>query len=181
MWLWKYLTRPKAGETVKIAPTRRELDLRPLPLSTTPGFIELLKVADATEIEFPNLKSVAAAQWALECGWGTSALAREHHNYGGAKWRPWCKPYGKPVQYTAWDGPDTYVSFNSDADFIAAYWKRLDVTSAYSGWRFKTDTPAAFMSHIGPPWVGVSDAHAKAYVRRVLDIHANTMSKVFSD
>lgn len=179
MWLFERLFQPKGKEVVEVVPPRLPMNMFALPQHTSMSFRELLLVLDATQIEFPHLKSVVAAQWALESGWGTSKLATQHHNYAGAKWRAWCKPFGKPVQYDAWDGPDTYVSFNTDADFIAAYWKRLDVTEAYSGWRLNTATPEAFIRHIGPPWVAVSPEHGAAYVKRILKINEDIMRTVF--
>lgn len=180
IWLWDYFKRPKKDEVVTVAPTRRELGLSVLPKTTTNGFRELLKVSDATAIEYPALKSIAAAQWAVECGWGTSKLALEHRNYAGAKWRYWLRDYGaRPVEYDAWDGPDTYAHFDHDADFIRAYWARFDKISAYENWRKWADTPEGFIRYIGPTWVGVSPGHGVQYVKRIITINDQTMRKVF--
>lgn len=180
VWLWKNWLRPKKDEAVTVTAKRPALALDRLPPNATEDFAELLKVADATEIEFPHLKRIVAAQWALECGWGTSKLAHTHRNYAGAKWRAWLNDFGaKPVSYAAWDGVDVYAEFDSHASFIKAYWARFDKVSAYQDWRNHTATPEAFMAYIGPIWVAVSPDHGRKYVKNVERIDRDTMSKVF--
>lgn len=179
MWLWKYLTRPKANDVIVVPPQKKALDLSALPQTTTPGFKELVQVYDATEIEFPHLKAVTVAQWGLESGWGTSLLAKKHRNYAGAKWRGSMAPYGHPIGYIDWQGlKDQYVWFNSDANFIKAYWLRLDVISAYKGWRNHTKTPEAFISFIGPIWVGMSKEHNEKYVEHILELAEKRTNKI---
>lgn len=147
-----------------------------LPKTATLWFKELMDVYRETPIEFPHLKGVTAAQWALESGWGTSGLAREHNNYAGAKWRAGFEAYGRPVSYGAWDGRDTYFHFNDERAFITAFWKRLDTLPAYKGWRNHTASPDAFIRFIGPTWVGVSKAHGQEYIQKILRIY-NTNTK----
>lgn len=150
-----------------------------LPKTAKLWFKELLEVYRETDIEFPHLKGITAAQWAWESGWGSSALAREHNNYAGAKWRAGLEPYGRPVSYGAWDGKDTYFHFNDEAAFIMAYWKRLDLLPSYKGWRNHTDSPAAYIAFIGPTWVGMDPEHQRYYVKNITRIYNERMKAIF--
>jgi N-acetylmuramoyl-L-alanine amidase len=139
------------------------------PASTTENFKALAYLYGSTDIEFPHLKGVSLAQWALESGWGTSNLARQHRNYAGMKWRKADAQFGNAQPYTAHDGRTEYTHFNRNLDFIRAYWNRLDGVSAYKGWRNHTATPEDFIRFVGPIWVGQGvDAQ---YVKRVLYIY----------
>lgn len=139
-----------------------------LPDNTDPGFVELIDVYLNTDIEFPHLKSMTLAKWALESGWGLSDLAQKHNNFAGMKWRTGMKPYGFAVSYKDWQGKiDPYVSFHDKAHFIKGYWARLDMIGAYSGWRGHTKTPEAFIGFVGPIWVGMSKTHNDRYVSNV--------------
>lgn len=132
-------------------------DLSALPDAATPNFRTLANAYAATEIEFPILKPVTLAQWAIESGWGSSQLAKEHNNYAGMKWRRYMADFNAVrVDYTAWDGkaPEGYAAFTTDFDFIDAFWARFDEVSAYRGWRNHVDTEDEFMAFIGPKWVG---------------------------
>lgn len=150
-----------------------------LPSTAKPWFKELLDVYYETPIEFEHLKGITAAQWAKESGWGGSALAREHNNYAGAKWRAGLEPYGRPVTYSAWDGRDTYFHFNDEASFIAAYWKRFDLLPAYKGWRNHTRTPEEFITFIGPKWLGMTPADNARYIKDVLRIYNERTKAIF--
>lgn len=150
------------------------------PRTATNGFRELIHRQHYLTVEFPHLKAVAGAQWALESGWGSSPLARRYYNYAGMKWRPGMEEYGaEPVSYQAHDGRATYARFHSYADFINAYWGRLDDISAYSGWREHAATPKDFMLFIGPIWVGGSPAHGREYVRKVLQLHDERLARIY--
>jgi hypothetical protein len=124
------------------------------PVTATEDFRSLAYLYAATDIEFPHLKGVTLAQWALESGWGTSNLARQHRNYAGMKWRKADAQFGNAQPYTAHDGRTEYTHFNRNLDFIRAYWNRLDGVSAYAGWRQHTGSPEDFIGFIGPIWVG---------------------------
>jgi hypothetical protein len=146
-----------------------------LPNVATKRFRELLShyKAPSTKIEFPHLKGISFCQWALESGWGTSVLAREHQNYAGMKWREYMKPYAKPIQYKAWDGLATYCAFQGPKEFIEGYWFRLDKAGAYPHWRRYSGDAADFMSYVGPIWVGGAAGMKPDtdYVRDVLRIY----------
>ena len=43
---------------------------------------KLVEKYKSAVIEFPNLKPVTLAQWALESGRGGSELAKKHFNFG---------------------------------------------------------------------------------------------------
>ena len=61
----------------------------------------------------PKLRAVTLAQWLLESGRGSSALAREHLNFAGLKWRPEMAPFATRIDYAAHDGADAYCRFAS--------------------------------------------------------------------
>jgi N-acetylmuramoyl-L-alanine amidase len=139
------------------------------PATATDGFKTLAALYAVTETEFPHLKGVTLAQWALESGWGTSNLARQHRNFAGMKWRKADAQFGNAQPYTAHDGRTEYTHYNRNIDFIRAYWNRLDGVSAYKGWRDHVGSPEDFISFVGPIWVGRGiDPN---YVKRVLYIY----------
>jgi hypothetical protein len=140
------------------------------PTTVKKNFEKLAVAYAAAKNEFPHLRGITLAQWALESGWGGTGLASRHNNYAGAKWRKYMAPYGYQVQYDAHDGREWYVHFTDEAAFIAGYWKRLDLEPAYAGWREHTATPEEFIKFVGPIWVGTDDADKQRYVRDVLRI-----------
>ena len=151
----------------------------PLPKTTTMAFVELLELYRNTEVAYPALKEVSAAQWALECGWGTSALALNHMNYAGMKWRSNMHPYAAMVRHKAWDGFDLYCSFPTQQHFIAGYWARFDLVSAYEGWEDAAEQgPVEFINKIGPIWYGYKPADQQQYVNKVLMIVENLRGTV---
>lgn len=143
-----------------------------LPDNADPGFIELIEVYQVTDIEFPHLKAMSLAQWALESGWGLSDLAQQCDNYAGMKWGTAMKDYGKPRPYVDWQGKeDPYVKFFNKGAFIEGYWARYDLISAYDGWRDHVDTADKWIEFVGPIWVGMSPLHNKKYVNNVKRIY----------
>lgn len=142
-----------------------------LPPTVHKEFVALIDTYKKHPIEFPHLKAITVAQWALECGWGGTGLAKKHNNFAGAKWRPYMAPYGYQVQYPAHDGMAWYTNFNDYKSFIDGYWKRLDLEPMYKGWREHTATPEAFIRFVGPIWVGTDDADKRKYVRNILRIY----------
>lgn len=143
----------------------------PLPNTATHDFMDLLVAYKARKIEFPHLKQITFAQWALECGWGSTNLARHHKNYGGAKWRKYMEKYAIPVSYEAHDGRTNYCHFETYEDWIDGYWARFDLENMYKGWRNHVSTPEAFIKFIGPIWVGTTPEGKATYVRHVLKIN----------
>lgn len=141
-----------------------------LPKTAHQGFRTLGGVYMANAIEFPDLKAVSFAQWALESGWGRSSLASKFNNYGGAKWRTYMAPYAKSVAYTAHDGRTDYCRFANHTMWIEGYWARFDLEPAYRGWRKHTSTPQTFLNFIGPIWLGMGATKGLAYVRLVNEI-----------
>lgn len=152
----------------------------PLESYASKEFLQLVDVYAKSRIEYPNLRTVTLAQWALESGWGKSDLAKRHHNYAGMKWRPSMAPYGRPVSYKAHDGETEYVHFFDDAHYVAGYWKRLDLITNYQGWRGRTNTAEDFIGFIGPIWLGLSAKENAEYVANVLRIKRTVMDKEFS-
>ena len=112
----------------------------------------LLSSRSAKAIEFPQLKGITFAQWALESGRGTSALARQHLNFAGMKWRWYMSGVATKVWYEAHDGGEFYCKFATLEDFIAGYWLRLDRNEAYNGWRRKVGSPEGFFNFIADIW-----------------------------
>lgn len=139
-----------------------------LPNTATFAFAELLETYRHTEVAYPALKEVSAAQWALESGWGTSFLAVNFLNYAGMKWRDSMAPFGDPVRYNAWDGVDRYVRFHDHQNFIAAYWARFDLVPAYRYWHDAAEQgPDVFLAKIGPIWVGGQPQDQQEYIRKI--------------
>ena len=120
-----------------------------MPNEPTSDFVDLSKAYGWAEIEFPVLKPVTLAQWIVESGYGRSALARDHLNFGGMKWRSEMTGFAAPVVYNAHDGEDKYCKFSSIGEFIRGYWRFID-RSPYAGWRNHSVSGEAFISFIGP-------------------------------
>lgn len=110
----------------------------------------------------PGLKAVTLAQWLLESGRGTSALARDHLNFAGLKWRQEMAPFATRIDYAAHDGADAYCRFASLERFIAGFWAFLD-RRPYAGWPRLAGDPAGFIRFIGPIYTP-----APGYSERVL-------------
>jgi uncharacterized FlgJ-related protein len=147
-----------------------------LPNTAHDGFKELLTAVACTEIEYPALKGIVAAQWALESGWGKSRLAVEHKNFGGLKWRPYMAECNAvPVRHKAWDGGDTYARFTSASDFIDAYWRRFDEISVYDGWTAAAeDGPEAFIRFIARHYLAGNPRTREIYVKNIMSISKRT-------
>jgi hypothetical protein len=77
------------------------------------------------------------------------------------------RPYASPVSYEAHDGRTDYCKFPSLEKFIEGYWARLDLVSAYAGWRENTDSPEAFIGFIAEIW-----APRQNYESKVLDVYS---------
>lgn len=125
------------------------------------AFWDLAQRYPAVRIDFPHLKGVTLAQWALESGYGQSALAKEHLNFAGMKWRDVMKPYATPVLYQAHDGRENYCKFKTVDDFIKGFWARLDLMKPYAGWRNHAKTPEAFVKFIAEIWAPKQNYEAK--------------------
>lgn len=157
-------------------PAARAFDLdekmhRYFPPGAAPRFAQLVKVYDAGSLEFPQLKGITVAQWAIESAWGQSRLARVGCNYAGMKWSPAERAYGGSPGNQTQDGYEKgfrYTFFATYAGFIQAYWARLDRVDAYRGWRDHVTTPEDFIRHIGGPWVGYEK---DKYIHTVLDTY----------
>ncbi len=115
-------------------------------------------------IQFPHLKPITLAQWALECGWGQSLLFQKHNNAAGLKWRSEMAGFARPVVYKAHDGDAEYCKFISLRGFITGYWKFLD-RSPYRGWKSKCEHPEDFINFVGPIY-----CPDKGYVGKVLSL-----------
>lgn len=100
-------------------------------------------------IQYPQLKAVTLAQWMVESGRGTSALATQHNNFGGLKWRDEMAPYATKVMYQAHDGLDAYCKFATPEKFIAGYWAFI-ARAPYAGWEQHAATPQDYIRFIGP-------------------------------
>jgi flagellum-specific peptidoglycan hydrolase FlgJ len=129
-------------------------------------FWQLAQSYQAMAIDHPHLKGVTLAQWALESGFGSTALAKEHLNFAGMKWREVMKPYATSVSYEAHDGREDYCKFASVDDFIKGFWARLDLMPPYAGWRDNAKTPESFIGFIAEIW-----APKQNYEAKVLDLY----------
>ncbi|MEM7060645.1 MAG: glucosaminidase domain-containing protein [Pseudomonadota bacterium] len=120
-----------------------------------PGLWErLVRQYAEIPIEASGLKIATLAQWALESGFATSDLAKDHNNFGGLKFRARVNrgregdPLATPVDYEAHDGEDTYCAFGSIEDFIEGYWSFIDNGAMYEGWRRYEDDPSGYIGHL---------------------------------
>lgn len=111
----------------------------------SPLFKQLAQAYRRAAIDYPQLKAVTLAQWALESGWGTSDLAVKHYNFGGLKYRPEMAAYAGKVLYKGED----YCKFASLEKFLQGYWAFLR-RSPYAGWEQRTASAAVFINFIGP-------------------------------
>jgi len=128
------------------------------------AFDELVSQYASATIAFPSLKAVTLAQWILESGRGTSALATQHRNFAGLKWRSEMVGFALPVEYAAHDGVDFYCKFADLQAFIVGYWKFLS-RRPYQGYeKAAAKSPEAFIRFIGP----IFNPAGKAYVEQVL-------------
>jgi N-acetyl-anhydromuramyl-L-alanine amidase AmpD len=101
-----------------------------------------------------NLKVASLAQWALESGRGTSALAVQQLNFGGIKYRDRMAGFAVPVTYTGSDGETTaYCKFSSVAAFIDGYWRFIQ-TGPYTGWQRFSNDAAGYINFIAPNYAG---------------------------
>ena len=113
-------------------------------------------------LPYPQLRAITLAQWLLESGRGTSALARDHLNFAGLKWRMELAPFATRVDYAAHDGADAYCRFASLDAFIAGYWAFL-ARRPYAGWERHAATAEGFIRFVGPIYTP-----APGYAERVL-------------
>lgn len=109
----------------------------------------LASVYVGEKIRHPKLRAVTLAQWLLESGRGTSALAKLHYNFGGLKWRKEMTGYATKIEYEAHDGVDFYCKFATLESFINGYWRFLE-RAPYSGWEDHTESGEDFIRFIGP-------------------------------
>jgi N-acetylmuramoyl-L-alanine amidase len=120
---------------------------------------QLAQLYSQKNIQHPHLKEVSFAQWLLESGRATSALATEHNNFAGLKWRPEMEPFATRVKYTAHDGEDFYCKFATVESFINGYWAFIN-RSPYAGWEEHSSSGADYIRFIGPkytPTAGYAD------------------------
>lgn len=167
----KQFAQTPPPDRVQRAATLDERMRRSFPNGYSPRFSDLVKVYDAGTIEFPQLKGITVAQWAIESAWGNSRLARVGVNFAGMKWSPADRAYGGSQGNKTQDGYErgfSYTFFDTKIGFIQAYWARLDRVSAYRGWRDHVTTPEDFIQFIGGPWVGYEK---EKYIRTVLDTY----------
>lgn len=137
-------------------------------------FDELVAHYKAAGIAFSSLKPVSLAQWILESGRGTSALATKHLNFAGLKWRSEMLGFATPVEFEAHDGLDFYCKFASLDAFIVGYWKFLS-RSPYDGWEERAaDGPEAFIRFIGP----IYNPAGGAYVAQILALIAEATDRL---
>lgn len=141
------------------------------PNTVDPVFVSLAETYKKHPIEFPQLKGVTLAQWALESGWGNSSLAAKFKNFAGMKWRTYMADFAQPVKYSAHDGVTEYCQFETNRHFIEGFWARLDKESMYKGWRKFTKDGETWIGFVGPIWYGLGVDPGKKYVGDVMRIH----------
>ncbi|MCI5059672.1 MAG: glucosaminidase domain-containing protein [Alphaproteobacteria bacterium] len=170
-------TRNTATDSAQTAASSVSIT-KPKPERFSDELWELWKLYAQTDIEFPHLRNISFAHWALESGWGKKGgLAREAKNFAGMKFnkdkkfREAFSHLCTPMRYTDHNGKtDDYCKLKTHGDFIKAYWLRLDVVSAYSGWRAmaKTGDPDKFMNYVSSKWAPDYDSPQNpAHARKV--------------
>ena len=128
-------------------------------MPTNPLLQRLALLYSQEDIRYRHLKEVSLAQWMLESGRATSALAQEHYNFGGLKWRPEMAPHATKISYEAHDGVDFYCKFPTVESFINGYWAFIN-RAPYSGWEEHAESAEDYIKFIGPiytPTPGYAD------------------------
>lgn len=120
-------------------------------LPNDPLFSELAAAYSDKKIEFPKLKAVTLAQWAVESAFGRSEIAQRHYNFASLQYLQKTKNCHK-VTIEAPGRTTEFCRFASIDAFIEGYWARLDNANAYNGWRDHADDPEAFLDFIAPRW-----------------------------
>lgn len=138
---------------------------------------QLLSAVKKRKIEFPELKSIALAQWILESNRGTTKLASDYFNFGGVKYREELVskvPGATKVWYTAHDGPDWYFHLKSPEQYVDLYWAFIE-RAPYKGWReAAAKGPEAYIrfiaqcGYMGGP--GAPQAKKDEYADKILNI-----------
>lgn len=136
---------------------------------------DLIKEYKKTDINYPALKLVTLAQWALESGYGRSKLATEHNNFSGLKYRDRMAQHANPVSYGAHDGVDIYCKFTNISAFIVGYWHFIE-SGPYSGWEDFGENPLGFIRHLKSRGF----AGDPNYVEKVMDVF-NRLSEELDD
>ncbi len=116
-------------------------------MPATEAFLRLVDCYAREEAYSAALKAASLAQWILESGRGTSALARQHHNYGGLKYRERMAGFASNVPHEAHDGLAGYCHFDNEEQFIKGYWQFIE-SGPYGGWEFFADDAAGYVRHV---------------------------------
>ena len=156
---------------------------RKLPPNATANFRALLETYEETPIEFPKLKGVTLAHFAIQSAWGKTSLAARYLNYASLKWVPTItQPGASPILYDK----ERYAAFTNHGCFLGCYWDQFEAKAAYANWRAYTGSARDFMTYITPivhsgraPWTtdeppkGYLTADERRYLRDVLQVHNN--------
>jgi hypothetical protein len=116
-------------------------------------FQRLIDAYARIDIAAPALKSASLAQWMLESGRGSSALAQQYFNFAGLKFRERMTvshgfdPPAEPVDYHANDGRDTYCKFQSLDHFVKGYWHFID-SGPYTDWKTFAEDPLGYVGYL---------------------------------
>jgi N-acetylmuramoyl-L-alanine amidase/Fungal chitosanase of glycosyl hydrolase group 75 len=130
------------------------------PSTAHPAFRDLAILYAAAEIEFPALKSVTLAHWALASNWGNSRLATKLFNFANLPYREEMAAFAQSEFETTDDGAgNQWCDFHSMRGFIAGYWHWLE-REPYEGWRTHTTDAHDFMEFVGKIYAGDADSYA---------------------
>lgn len=111
------------------------------------GWNNLIAEYGKYDLKHPALRIVTIAQWALESGFGESALAKQHLNFSGLKYRKRMEGFAEPVDYMAHDGEDVYCKFDSPGAFIRGYWHFIE-SGPYAGWEDFSEDPIGYIAFL---------------------------------
>jgi hypothetical protein len=139
-----------------------------------PLWHELVTTYATTDIDYPRLRLITLAQWAIESHWATSELAIRHNNFGGIKYRDRMAAYGSPAHYVSRvDGPQNYCRFSNIKSFIRGYWHFIR-TGPYRGWEEFGNEPLGFIGHLKK----VGYAEAADYLPRVQRVYEGFLEDI---
>jgi N-acetyl-anhydromuramyl-L-alanine amidase AmpD len=131
-----------------------------------PVWNELVTAYRSSDAVSDELKVGSLAQWILESGRGESALAQEHLNFGGLKFRQRMVGYADPVDYRGSDGElTTYCKFASIGGFIDGYWHFIS-SGPYTKWKDFSGSASRYVKYLAETGYAVDPA----YVPKVVSV-----------
>ncbi len=133
----------------------------------------LVTIYAGEDIRYSDLRAVTLAQWLVVSDARTSALAEDHYNFAGLKWRRELSGLASSIPAGRPDAD--YCHFATLESFIAGYWAFFN-RAPYSGWESYGDDPLGFIRFIGPIFAPNSD-HAARVLAKLPEAEARLKAK----